>query len=347
MTGKRTAILTLLCAAALLGAGCGRGEESGAYQEGIEALEQQDYTTALAKFQEAAKGDGREAEAYRMEGITYLQMQDYSHAGTLLEMSLEAMEHKNSAFARDITYYLAEAYKGAGDTDRALELYTELIREGGEAQAYFQRGRLYLDRQMEAEAEDDFEHALKKDPGYDNYINVYLVYAEKNRKADGAAFLEEAVSREPENAEERYQQGRIYYYLEEYEKAADVLSQAADEVDGATLLLGKIYLETQDTDSARALYQKYQEKHSESAEAYNGLALCDIAEEKYDSALEQIQKGLEYAEDEMREALLFNEIVAYEKKLDFASAKEKMAVFLAEYPQNEEAARENQFLQNR
>lgn len=346
MTGKRTAILAFLCGAALLSAACGGAAEPGAYEEGLAALDRQAYAEALAYFQEAA-GNGREAEAYRMEGITYLRMQDYGHAGTLLEMSLDAMEHKNSAFERDIAYYQAEAYAGAGDTDRALEIYTELIGKDGEAQAYFQRGRLYLDRQMEAEAQEDFENSLKKDPGYDNYINVYLVYAQKNRKADGAAFLEKAVVQEPENTEERYQQGRIYYYLEEYEKAEAVLSQAAEEDDRAVLLLGKIYLETQETDSARNLYQKYQEKDSESAEAYNGLALCDIADENYDSALEQIQNGLKYADGEERETLLFNEIVAYEKKLDFASAKEKMTAFLAEYPENEEAVRENQFLQSR
>ena len=47
------------------------------------------------------------------------------------------------------------------------------------------------------------------------------------------------------------------------------------------------------------------------------------------------------------EELLFNEIVVYEYKLDFNTAKEKMQEFLKKYPDNQEAVRENSFLQSR
>ena len=42
-----------------------------------------------------------------------------------------------------------------------------------------------------------------------------------------------------------------------------------------------------------------------------------------------------------------NEILAYEYKGDFASAKEKMASYVEDYPEDETAAREYQFLQTR
>ena len=45
--------------------------------------------------------------------------------------------------------------------------------------------------------------------------------------------------------------------------------------------------------------------------------------------------------------LLFNEIVVYEKQLDFQTAKEKMQEYLKQYPKDEEALRENEFLQSR
>ena len=48
-----------------------------------------------------------------------------------------------------------------------------------------------------------------------------------------------------------------------------------------------------------------------------------------------------------RENLLFNQIVAYEKRADFDTAKSLMADFLAAYPENTTAQRENTFLQNR
>ena len=44
---------------------------------------------------------------------------------------------------------------------------------------------------------------------------------------------------------------------------------------------------------------------------------------------------------------MFNEIVIYEKQMDFTSAKEKMQEYLELYPADKEAVRENYFLQTR
>ena len=64
-------------------------------------------------------------------------------------------------------------------------------------------------------------------------------------------------------------------------------------------------------------------------------------------ALEYIQKGLEVKDREVNQALLFNEIVVYERSRDFASAKEKMQQYLAQYPADAAAVKENYFLQTR
>ena len=78
-----------------------------------------------------------------------------------------------------------------------------------------------------------------------------------------------------------------------------------------------------------------------------GVALCALAENDTDSALSYIEEGLKTAEDSDRENLLFNQIVSYEKRADFDTAKSLMADFLAAYPENTAAQRENTFLQNR
>ena len=56
----------LLCILALTLGGC-RGEDSGAYDRGMQALASADYETAMGEFQKAANEDGRKAEAYRGE----------------------------------------------------------------------------------------------------------------------------------------------------------------------------------------------------------------------------------------------------------------------------------------
>lgn len=109
-------------------------------------------------------------------------------------------------------------------------------------------------------------------------------------------------------------------------------------------LMGKVYLELGDTGRARNLYQQYMTEFGASPEAYNGIVLCDIADGAYDSAIANAQLGLELETEEGKKDLRFNVIVAYEKKLDFASAKEKAAEFVELYPEDEDGRREYDFL---
>ena len=68
---------------------------------------------------------------------------------------------------------------------------------------------------------------------------------------------------------------------------------------------------------------------------------------KYEDALSYIQTALASEDVEDEQNLRRNEILAYEYKGDFASAKEKMASYVEDYPEDETAAREYQFLQTR
>ena len=129
----------------------------------------------------------------------------------------------------------------------------------------------------------------------------------------------------------------------------DALVEAVNlEYSDAMLLLGRVYLNMGDSASARSMYQNYLDEGEYPGRGYNGLALCDIYEGSYDSALQNIQSGLEAGEDEeARKSLLYNEIVVYEYQKDFATAKSKMAEYLAAYPDDQDAVRENQFLSTR
>ena len=60
-----------------------------------------------------------------------------------------------------------------------------------------------------------------------------------------------------------------------------------------------------------------------------------------------ITKGLALSNDKGKQDLYFNEIVVYEKKLDFATAKEKAAEYVKNYPADEAGIRENNFLKTR
>ena len=296
----KKALLLAACLLAASLAGCGK-EQSELYDRGMDAMEQQDYVTAIGMFQGAIEAEERLAESYRAIGIAYLESAEYESSAEAFQNSRNAMEHKNEEFQKDVMMYQAQALQLAGNTDQALEIYDQVVEAFPDGDVYLSRGSLHLTRKEYDGAKEDFEKALNENRSYEMCLKIYQLYQDSSMKADGDAFLEQATQISPNDAEDYYELGCVYYYLEDTEKTA----------------------------------------------AQNGLALCDIAEENYDAALEHIESGLEEASGQDRENLLFNQIVVYEKKLDFAQAKTLMTSFLEEFPDNEAAVRENQFLQSR
>ena len=130
---------------------------------------------------------------------------------------------------------------------------------------------------------------------------------------------------------------------------AKFITTAADKGSTeATLILGMVYMAQGDTSNARSFYQQYIDADGDDpAKGYNGLALCDISDGDYDSALQNISQGLgDATSDEMRD-LLFNEIVVYEKKLDLSTALSKAQEYVQTFKDDDAAAKELTFLQSR
>ena len=176
-------------------------------------------------------------------------------------------------------------------------------------------------------------------------------------EADGTRYLEAVLSTEAKGAEDLCSRGRIYYYMGDYTNAQKELTDASNQGSTeALLVLGMVYGAQSDYANARAMYQQYinqklddtsGDQTQTAAQGYNGLAVCDMAEGNYDSALENISSGISIASDDEMQSLLFNEIVAYEKKLDFSTAQEKAVSYVGMYPEDEEAAKELDFLKSR
>ena len=179
-------------------------------------------------------------------------------------------------------------------------------------------------------------------------LRIYGVYLDKDMEADGTRYLEAALASEAKNAQDHCDRGRVYYYMDDYENALSELTQAADGGNTEALLLqGMVYMAQKDTTSARQQFQAYVLKEEKGAKGYNGLALCDIEDGDYDSALANITTGLSSADDETLQSLLFNEMVVYEKKLDFTTALQKAEEYLEMYPDDKTAKKERAFLRSR
>ena len=117
------------------------------------------------------------------------------------------------------------------------------------------------------------------------------------------------------------------------------------------------YYETEDYQGALEAFQKAVESGmSPSIQMYNLMAVCAMQTEEYGQALEYIRSGLALAdtasEEEHPDAGLiqemkFNEIICCERQADWESAKQKITEYVSEYPDDETARREAEFLATR
>ena len=80
---------------------------------------------------------------------------------------------------------------------------------------------------------------------------------------------------------------------------------------------------------------------------YNQLGLCEIARGEYQKALEAFQAGKKLENTTMMQTLSFNEIVAYEHMGEFQQALSLMESYLKNYPDDQQARREYEFLSTR
>lgn len=348
MNTKKMGRMLAVCMGTVLLAGCG-GEKQNIYNQAEENLELGNYQEALEGYEASVSSGYKTAEALRGSGIARLRMGDYQGAVDSFTQALK--NHKTGKSLRqDIISYRATAELRAGLLDDAMaDCQTLALDYSMTADVYFLTGNVALAMDGYDEAASNYEQAYGEKPDYDMALRIYEAYAAQDMEADGTRYLEAVLETAPKKAEDYCQRGRIYYYMEDYDNAKKELTKASEKGSAeAELLLGAVCLAQGDTAAARSMYQDYLNlENSSKAPGYNGMALCDLKDGDADSALANITKGLETADiDEMQE-LLFNEIAAYEKKLDFATALSRAQEYVKMYPDDKEIQKELTFLLSR
>lgn len=348
---KRGFLWAAAAAACLFLSGCAMGEATGENTvAGNQALLEGSYEEALTLFQEAA-GQGETAVlALRGEGLAFIGLARYEEAEKAFQEALEAADDKMPENQKDIRLHLASAQFRQDKYEDAISTCNEILDgETTDADAYFIRGASSLFLGNDSDARKDFDAAAAAAPeDYDLFLNIYECYVQISQSAVGNEYLERALNITGEDAEHYYNRGRIYYYLGNYTEAESELLVPVDEkYEPAMYLMGQVYLALGDYARGAGIYQEIQSEFGESASCYNGLAQCSIAEGNYDMALSYIAQGLALEGNQGKQELYFNEIVAYEKKLDFATAKTKAEEYVNRYPSDEAGQKEWEFLSTR
>jgi len=340
-------ILMIMITSSLLLSGCDSltPDDSGAYGEGLAALANGDYDTALERFQKAAEEDGRLVESYRGQGMVYFARGNYEYAVKLFDMALEEKRFPNEEFEEDVKYYKAESLEKSGQIKEAILLYEELVQGTHPDYANALIGRVYLGQGEEEKAFGFFDAAIEGCSDYGVCLLIYDACRDAHLEADGTAYLKQALAITPYSAKQHAELGQIYDCLEDDQKAIEELQKAVDQgYMDAVPILGSIYLDNGNIAAARSLYEDAVRSGLEAGKCYNGLALCALAEGRTDTALQYINEGLKSSDDTIRRSLLFNEVIAYETRQDFQTARDKAREFLQTYPNDEEMKREYKFL---
>ena len=348
MRNKKIICLLAAGLGALLLTGCG-GENQKTYEQANADLEEANYDYARNEYQACISAGYKLAQSYRGSGIVKLRTGDYQGAIDDLTNALND-EKTGKSDRKDLLEYRAAAELKAELYDQAMADCQTLAEDYSlNANDYYLTGCVALAMDSYDEASSNFSEAYGSDSTYEMAIQIYEAYLGQDMEADGTRYLEAALKTEAKTADDYCERGKVYYYMDDYENARTELTTAADKGSTeATLILGMVYMAQGDTSNARSFYQQYIDADGDDpAKGYNGLALCDISDGDYDSALQNISQGLgDATSDEMRD-LLFNEIVVYEKKLDLSTALSKAQEYVQTFKDDDAAAKELTFLQSR
>ncbi len=319
-------------------------------EEGMQQISALQYSDALVLFDEAAEAGEDPRLIARGRGIALLGLTDYEEAADEFLLALSESDGIVRDVDFDINYYLADAYVGMGEIEKAEETYTSIINLKKESRAYYLRGRIRLELGSFTLAREDFDEAVSLSPGdIGMVVRIYQILEKYNYRSAGEEYLNDALERNGRGLSS-LDRGKIYYYLGEYQQAATALEEArsSDGSDSeASLYLGRSYEAVGEYNYASNVYESFLARNPKDSAVYNQLAVCRMAMGDYEGALESIQAGMQTGETANLRSLSFNEIVAYEYLGEFKKAGALINSYLSSYPDDEEAQREQKFLSTR
>ncbi len=288
--------------------------------------------------------------AYRQIGLNCMESGDYAGAVAAFDSALSQCLGTISETEIDICYYKAAALYASGDVDGALETYDALIAYNEkDANAYYTRGCLRLQRGEGELAFEDFSNAIAYNSGdYELYINIYKNLSAYNLNEQGEEYLNQAFAIKGDSAKDLAYRGELYLLLGEYENAITELNAALEKGSNeANLVLAQTYEAQGDVVSAEIYYQTYVDSGEADAETMNALAEIAMAKLDYATALSYINQGLAMEQVPNKRELMQNQIICMEYTADFIGAWQVVQEYVALYPNDTQAQREYIFLKNR
>ena len=295
------------------------------------------------------------ALAYRKIGINAMAAGDYEEAIHNFQLALDQSRGQIRNLELDICMQKAEALYLNDQPEDAIAVCDAVLNyDKSYANAYYLRGNLHLQLGDSKKALADYEQAAKYAAAdYEIYIQLYENLNRAGMKADGEKYLAQALELKGKGRAYLTNRGYIYYLMGDYDKAKEQLLQAVDieqkegEDDKAELYLAQTAEKLGDEKTAENYYQAYAEDHADDPVVLEELGNMAMEKGDHAKALTYYQKGLATANPVNEQLLRRGEIAALEQLYEFEQAKDQMAQYVLDYPEDEQAAREYLFLKTR
>lgn len=341
--------IILIFAICIIMTGCNANKKQSDYKLGIEALEQQNYNEALNHFKASCE-KGEEARlSLRGEGLAYLGLSKYDEALSSFKSALEESNGLVKSVDYDINYYMAVAEFKSGKIEDAIKTYTNIIAVNkNEADAYYLRGKSYLELGKPDEAKADYDKATELDKDNSRlYINIHDDLLAKGYESDAKSYINKGIASVSKPS--TYELGIFNYYLGDYTQARNYFEESNEtkKTEEGIIYLAKTYVALDDKNYAIALYEEFTENNKTADIVYNEIGLLKYENKDYEGALAAFKSGLENENAVSKQSLLYNVVVTYEMMGDFSEAKKQMELYLEQFPGDEKAKREYVFLSTR
>ena len=249
---------------------------------------------------------------------------------------------KNKFMALTLTVALtAGMLSGCGSSEKAKD-----------RDAYRQYGINCIENGSYDDAVDAFQKALDQSVGSVGAEELDICYYKAKAQylsgdVDGAIDTYTAIIDYNKDSDAYYLRGCIYFAKNDSDKGMkDFKTALSENADNYELYLG-VYQKQGDNDSSQKYFKKYLD--SGEADSYDlmNMGQAQMDNGNYDTAITYFQTALDLESVPNKQQITKAMIIAYEYSGDFATAKSQMEEYMKDYPDDEDAAREYQFLETR
>ncbi len=276
-----------------------------------------EYEKAVEQYQKWADIEDDKPEPYVSLSVPYYKKSNYMKSAEYLKKAFEINEdlakeavlfYENFLEVENYSWYIF--YNGAKNflDEQQLEIAKGLIKKAEKiddssykAKSYVLHGRASIMEGEETEAFDYLDKAINLDKNNgEAYIYLAMIYANQSKIDEAIFSLKKALSKDPDNFLAHKLLGQNYLGLEKYDKAIEAFEKASS-ISGndpnILYLLSSAYLQKEDYTRAADLAEKILalngEDSSIDAEAYIILGISNLNREKYNDAIDALNKAIE------------------------------------------------------